>query len=183
MNETTQIVGAFLASAAGAAAFLKFFAEKSIETGLQKVLYRENLLTEAELQFRQRQLEEFYGPIYASLKLVARIYPLWLEGRLKEVNADIIALFKRHNDEIITILKTKAHLIDGAEYPPAFTRYMTSVSIWGMYCTRPAEPWFPPHVAAMEEIKWPNEFQDYIFSKTEELKRRLDVLLQKYQAR
>jgi hypothetical protein len=141
------------------------------------------LLTEAELAFRKRQLEEFYGPIYASLKLVARIYPLWLDGRFREVNTDIIALFKKQNEEVVTILKTKAHLIDGSEFPPAFTRYMTSVSIWGMYCTRPAEPWFPPHVASLDELKWPKEFEEDIFTKTEELKRRLDTLLQKYKAR
>ncbi len=183
MSEVLQVLGAFLASALGAVAFIKFFAEKAVETGLQKALHREKLLTETELEFRKRQLEEFYGPIYASLHLLARIYPLWLDGRFKEVNGDIIALFHKHNNQVVEILKTKAHLIDGAEFPPAFTRYMTSVTIWGMYCTRSDEPWIPPHVAELEDVRWPKEFEEHIYSKTEELKRKLDGLLRKYQAR
>jgi hypothetical protein len=134
----------------GGALVIKFSAEKIIETGLQKVLHREKLLAETELDFRQRQLEEFYVPIYASLKLSARIYPLWMEGRFKKVNREIIQMFKKENDEVIQILKTKAHLVDGAEFPPAFSLYMTAASIWGMYCSRPDEPWLPPEVAALE---------------------------------
>ena len=98
-----QMFGIFLASALGAGTFLKFSAEKIIETGLQKVLHQENLLTETDLTFRLRQMEEFYGPIYASLKLNSQIYPLWRDQYLQEVNRDIINLFKQHNDEIITI--------------------------------------------------------------------------------
>ncbi len=180
--DVTQLIGAFLASALGAGAFVKFFVEKSIEAGIQKALHREALLTEAELEFRKRQLEEFYGPMYASLKLSARIYPLWLAQNFKEVDKEIIALFKRQNEEIMTILRTKAHLMDGAGWPPEFTRFMTSATIWGMYCSREHEHWLPDHVKRIEEVKWPDEFQNHIFSKTEELKARLDTLLRKYRA-
>jgi hypothetical protein len=41
------------------------------------------LLTTADLEFRKRQVEEFYGPIYASLKLSSEIYPLWLNQSFK----------------------------------------------------------------------------------------------------
>lgn len=183
MSELLQAFLAFLGASVGAAAIMKFSAEKIIEAGIQKALHREKMLTEAELEYRKRQLEEFYGPIYASLKLSALIYPLWLEGRFKEVNLDIIHMFKKENDDVVQILKTKAHLIDGAEFPPAFTRYMTAVSLWGMYCTRPDQPWYPPEIGAMAELQWPDEFEDYIFKKTEELKHRLDTLLRKHQAR
>ena len=182
MFDVAQLIGAFLASALGVGAFLKFFAEKFIGAGIKKALHKETLLTETELEFRQRQLEEFYGPIYAWLKLSAGIQPLWLKGHFKEVNKDIIALFKRQNDEITMILKTKAHLIDGAEWPPEFTRFITSAAIWSMYCSREHEPWLPKHVECIEEIKWPDEFQKHIFAKTEELKARLDALLKKYKA-
>jgi len=177
-----QIVGVVVGSAAGARAFIKFFAEKSIEAGIQKALHKEKLLTTTELEFRKRQLEESYGPIYASLKLNSKIYPLWIAQKVKDVNMDVIALFKRQNDEIVTILKTKAHLIDGAKYPTEFTRFMTSATIWRMYCTRPEAPWLPQEVAGIPEVKWPQEFVDHICSKTEDLKERLDTLLQKYRA-
>lgn len=181
--DLVQILGVFLASALGAGAFLKFSAEKIIETGLQKALHKEQLLTEADLDYRKRQIEEFYGPIYACLKLNSQIYPLWERGKFQEINQAVIDLFKQNNDEITMILKTKAHLIDGAEYPQEFIRFMTSATIWGMYCTRSDQPYLPEHVAALKEVKWPVEFENHIFSKTEELKQTLDILLVKYRAK
>jgi len=181
--DLVQILGVFLASALGAGTFLKFSAEKIIETGLQKALHKEQLLTETDLEFRKRQIEEFYGPIYASLKLSSQIYPLWIEGKIKEVNHDVIDLFKQQNDEITTILKTKAHLMDGAEFPPEFTQFMTSATIWGMYCTRKDDPNLPDHVANIDFIKWPQKFESHIYSKTEELKQTLDNLLIQYRAK
>ncbi len=181
--DLVQILGVFLASALGAGTFLKFSAEKIIETGLQKALHKEKLLTEADLEFRRRQIEELYSPIYASLKLSSEIYPLWIQGTLKEVNQDTIALFKRQNDEITTILKTKAHLMDGKEFPPEFIKFMTSATIWGMYCTRQDHPYIPEHIASIEQIQWPKEFESHIYTKTEELKKTLDILLVKYRAK
>jgi len=92
-------------------------------------------------------------------------------------------LFKQHNDEITTILKTKAHLIDGGEYPPEFIQFMTLATIWGMYCNRPDQPYLPDHVADLTQVKWPIEFEKHIFVKTEELKKTLDLLLIKYRAK
>jgi hypothetical protein len=177
-----QIVGVIVGSAAGAGTILKLFAEKSIEAGIQKALHKEQLLTTTELEFRKRQIEEFYGPIYASLKLNSTIYPLWINQKFSDVNMEIIGLFKKQNDEIVTILKTKAHLIDGAKYPTEFTRFMTSAAIWGMYSSRPEKPWVPQEVANIPDVKWPHGFVEHIYSKTEELKQRLDTLLKKYRA-
>ncbi|MEI6426949.1 MAG: hypothetical protein WCO45_00980 [Pseudanabaena sp. ELA607] len=177
-----QLLGVFLASALGTGTLLRASAEKIIEAGIQKALHKEKMLAEADLNFRKRQLEEFYGPIYASLKLSSEIYPLWLAGNFHEVNHDIIDLFRQQNEEIITILKTKAHLMDGAEFPPEFIKFMTSATIWGMYCRRPDQPYLPEHLKSLEQVKWPQEFERHIFIKTEELKRTLDTLLQKHRA-
>jgi len=180
--DLAQIFGVFLASALGAGTFLKFSAEKVIETGLRKTLHRETLLTEADLKFRQQQLAEFYGPIYASLKLSSEIYSLWTAGKIAEVNQDVIDLLKHQNQEITAILKTKTHLIDGEDFPPEFVKFMTSATIWSMYCTRTDAPYVPRHVAALEQVKWPKEFEQHIFQKTESLKKDLDTLLVKYRA-
>jgi hypothetical protein len=182
MIDILQVLTTALASAFAAGGFVKFFAEKSIEAGIEKALHKEKLLTETELQYRKRQLEEFYGPIYAALKLSARIHPLWLAHHFQDVNKDVIALFKKQNDEITTILKTKAHLIDEGGWPPQFTRFMTSTAIWGVYCTREHEPWIPDRLRELKELQWPNEFQEHIFAKTEQLKSRLDALMAKYKA-
>ena len=181
--EIAQLLGFFLAGALGAGTFLKFSAEKIIETGLQKALQKEMLLAQADLDFRKQQVEEFYGPIYASLKLSSEIYPLWMNGTLKEVDRDIITLFKQQNDEITHILKTKAHLMDGAEFPPEFINFMTSATIWGMYCTRSEQHYLPEHLSQLDQVKWSVEFENHIFAKTEELKRKVDTLLVKYRAK
>lgn len=151
-----------------------------LAVGIERALHKEKLLAEKELEFRERQLEEFYGPIYASLKLSSMLYPLWLKGFFQEVNKDIIELFRKQNDDIVRILKTKMHLADGGECPPEFVHFMTSVTIWGMYCTRPNEPWLPPHVQQIEAVQWPKDFEHHIYTKTEELKQRLDTLLRQH---
>ncbi|MEO1593123.1 MAG: hypothetical protein AAFU71_17795 [Cyanobacteria bacterium J06632_22] len=178
--ELIQVLGVFLASALGAGTILRFSAEKMIEASVEKVLHQKTLLTEADLAYRQRQLEEFYGPIYASLKLSSQIHPLWMEGHLEAVNPDVIDLFHQQNTDIITILKTKAHLIDGRDFPPEFVHFMTSATVWGMFCARPEHPYMPDAVASLEAVKWPQAFEDHIYGKTEELKRTLDDLLIRY---
>ena len=180
--EWAQILGAIAASLLGTTTFLKFSAEKIIEASVEKVLHKEQMLTEADLEFRQRQLEEFYGPIYASLKLSSKIYPMWMDGNITEINRDIIDLFRQQNDEIVTILKTKAHLIEGDRIPPEFTEFMTSVTIWGMYCQREEKPFVPDDVAKLKSVQWPAEFETHIYEKTEHLKSQLDALLKKYRA-
>ena len=40
----------------------------------------------------------------------------------------------------------------------------------------------PEHVANLEAVNWPQEFEDYVYRKTEELKRELDTLRIKYRA-
>ncbi|MEM8641428.1 MAG: hypothetical protein AAGG51_21810 [Cyanobacteria bacterium P01_G01_bin.54] len=182
-----QIIAAFLASALGAGTILRFSAEKLIESRIEKVVQKEMLLTETDLNYRQRQLEEFYGPIYASLKLNDQIYNIWNtpENVLADVNQDVIDLFIQNNAAIIEILKTKAHLMDGATFPPEFVEYMTSTTLWGLYCQRPDQPWIPEAVKTKlaPQIAWPENFEKYIYEKTETLKQELDSLLIKYRAK
>jgi hypothetical protein len=52
-----------------------------------------------------------------------------------------------------------------------------------MYCSRADQPYLPEHIAGMQQVKWPQEFESHIFTKTEELKKTLDLLLVKYRAK
>jgi len=52
-----------------------------------------------------------------------------------------------------------------------------------MYCTRRDQPYLPEQVAHLEQVKWPQEFEQYIYTKTEDLKQNLDTLLAKYRAK
>ena len=131
---------------------------------------------ESELEYRKAQLAEFYGPIYANLKTSKELYDIWIEGKLQSINKEIIELFRGQNEEMLRIISTKAHLVDGDTIPDVFTHFMTSVTIWNFFTMRPDKPWIDPNVADLPQTKFPTEFRDYIFSKTQELKRRLDHL-------
>lgn len=134
----------------------------------------------AELEYRERQLEEFYGPIYSYLESNKVIYPLWLDGKLKEVNHEVIKMFKTQNDRINEIITNKSHLIDGDRIPEEFTAFATSSKIWNMYCIREDEPYLPEHVSNLPEAMWPEKFEENIHHKTIRLKSRLNELYDKY---
>jgi hypothetical protein len=134
----------------------------------------------SELEYRKAQLSQFYGPIYANLKTSHELYNIWMSGTLREINKEMIDLFREQNKEIIRIMKTQAHLVDGGTIPDVFTRFMTAATIWNFFTARPETPRVDPNVAALPQAKWPSEFPEYIFSKTEELKKRLDDLHKRY---
>lgn len=159
-----------------ASGILKIVFDKSLAAGLKAVHERSMLGAKAELDYRLQQLEEFYGPIYAYLKSSEVLYPLWMEGKLTEINSDIIQMFKAQNDHIQEILTNKCHLIDGDEMPEEFTAFTTSTYIWGAYCSRENEPYVPEHVAGLSQTAWPEAFQNHIYAKTHELKARLNQL-------
>jgi hypothetical protein len=151
-------------------------ATKQIEAKISRATW----VGQSELEYRKEQLEEFYGPIYARLKLSGELYRLWMDHKLQGVNEGIIDTFHRQNEEIKNIIFTKAHLIDGAQIPEVFTRFMTSTTIWNWYTARPDQPWLDQDVASLQESKWPKDFETYIFSATEELKTKLNKLYQKH---
>jgi hypothetical protein len=41
---------------------------------------------ESELQYRQAELVEFYGPIYTRLKVTEELYVMFMRQELKEIN-------------------------------------------------------------------------------------------------
>jgi hypothetical protein len=135
---------------------------------------------ESELEYRKAQLSQFYGPIYANLKISKELYDIWVSGTVREINKEMIGLFREHNNEMIRIMTTQAHLVDGDTIPDVFTRFMTAVTIWNFFTARPDKPWVDPNVAALPQAKWPSEFPEHIFSKTQELKKRLNELHQRY---
>lgn len=60
-------------------------------------------------EFRKMQLAEFYGPIYAYSKLNTEGYNIWRSAKLQDINKEIIARFRKNNEEVIRILATKLH--------------------------------------------------------------------------
>lgn len=172
---SSAILGGLMASGV-----LKLVLDKSLSASLSKILKENEIGGKAELSYRERQLEELYGPIYSYLESNKVIYPLWLDGKLKEVNYEIIKTFKAQNDRINEIITNKAHLIDGDVMPEEFTAFITSSQIWNLYCIRENEPYLPEHVANLPEAAWPQRFEIHINKKTIDLKKRLSELYEKY---
>jgi hypothetical protein len=145
---------------------------ESIKTGLSRGLW----LSQSEFEYRKQQLAEFYGPIYASLKLHEEFYDLWLDGRFQEINAAIVKRFQTNNEEMVKILATKAHLIDGPVMPEVFTRFTSNTILWNLYTSRPNAPYYPEHIKKLPIADFPDDFRTYIYGKTEEIKRIIDTL-------
>ena len=136
-------------------------------------------VAQSDLEFCKQQLSEFYGPLYAYTKLNAEIYDIWMDHKLEDINVELIALFRKQNEEAVQILSTKLHLVEGDKTPPEFARFMSSVTLWNLYTARPNHE-VPDHVVALPQAKYPVEFDHYIFETTERLKNKLDSLHRKY---
>ena len=139
---------------------------------------KRELLARSQIEFRERQLAEFYGPIYAYLKRGRPIYDLWQMGKLKEIEKTLRDLFIDANDEIVRIILTKAHLIRGPIIPPSFTQYLTHVAVWHAYAmTHGGVPFTPTE---FPEAFYPSSFEQEIFETTQALKRELNEPYRQY---
>ena len=79
---------------------------------------------------------------------------------------------------MLSIIRTKAHLIDEGVFPKELARFMTLVTIWNLYTSQ--QDGLPQEVAQLPDARFPREFQKYIYAKTEELKAELESLYKKY---
>lgn len=131
-----------------------------------------------ELTYRQQQLAELYGPLYAMLKTQERLYPLWLKGELSEKNLEIKMLFKRQNEIARELLLAKAHLIEGSTMPPSFIAVSTSTIIFDLYAAATNDGQIPQHLK--EPAAFPLEFQQHVYDVAEKLKKRLDEMHYRY---
>ncbi len=102
-----------------------------------------------------------------------------MKGRLKAIEADTRELFTAANDEIVRIILTNSHLIQGNEIPKSFTHFLTHVAIWHAYLKTPHKG-VPFKQDEFPEAYYPDGFEHEIFAITETLKRDLDELHQKY---
>lgn len=137
------------------------------------------LTVKSQIDFRERQLGEFYGPIYALLQRGKPVYRLWNEGRLSEIDEEISELFFEANNTVVNIILQKSHLISGAEIPRSYTLFLTHVAVWHGY-TKTEHEGVPISREEFPEAYYPVEFEENIFAATERLKKELFDLHSKY---
>jgi hypothetical protein len=146
-------------------------AVKQIEADISLKRY----IGETEIQYREKQLAEFYGPIYGATKLTGKIWRLYMEGKLSSIAPEVNQLFQEQNIEIAKVLKNKFYLVEGAEIPQSFQAFLTSVTLYNIG-TAKGGGFSPKDIAELPEAKFPDEFFSYIENTTTKLKAELDSL-------
>lgn len=134
----------------------------------------------SELAFRERQLSEFYGPVYAIVKSEKEIFDLWSERKMDEVNFQVKQFFHQHNVMVRDLIVNKADLIDGATMPDCFVRFFTDTIIFDLYAVPTNEGAVPNHLKEDQRVRYPFDFDEHIITTTERLKSRIAALHKKY---
>jgi len=158
----------------------KLLLQKSLEQKLKVEADKINLVRHHDLEYRKAQIQYLYGPLYGILKTNRKVYDLWMAGELNEINLKVKQLFKENNEKANKIIVDNAHLIDESPMPDGFIRYTTSSKIWSMYCSDSEEGSLPNSLAEHPDVKWCQEFEDYIFEKYERLSKELNGLYARY---
>jgi hypothetical protein len=148
---------------------------KELVARVELAMSQAKVIEETELAYRERQLAEFYGPIYGAVKSTGRLWKLWAGGRLDPIGREVLEYFRRQNELIVEILKTKFYLVEGDQIPESFSSYLTSVMIFNIG-PRVGNGYTPQVVADLPEAAFPEEFFTYIITTTEQLKRNLAQL-------
>ena len=154
--------------------------ESSFKHDLSLESTRHELALRSQIDFRERQLSECYGPIYALLKRIRPIDNLRQEGKLRDIDAEAIKVIRESNDRIADIILNKSHLIRGDKIPESYTRYLLHVAVWHAFLNTPHRGFPDPKKVDVSEAYYVKDFEEEVFQTTESLKRELFELYQHY---
>jgi hypothetical protein len=137
------------------------------------------LTSKSQIDFKERQLSEFYGPIFSRLKRGRALVGFWREGKLKDIDRQFWELARKTNMEIEEIILTKSHLIEGDEIPKSFIQFLIHVPIWHafMETTHGTVPFSPQE---FPEAYYASEFEEEVYSTTRQLKADLQALYHRF---
>jgi hypothetical protein len=135
---------------------------------------KKQVLWQSELEYREHQLSELYGPAYAYVKSQKELYDLWMARKMDEKNSDIKTLFSQQNQILRDLIISKAHLIEGPTMPDSFVRLFTSTLIFVFYAAPNNDGSVPDKLKGAAE--YPTEFDKHVIKTTELLKKRIDAL-------
>jgi hypothetical protein len=135
------------------------------------------LTLKSQIEFKERQLSEFYGPIYARLKRGRTIVRLWKDGKLYPIDKQFWELARKTNQEIEDIILTKSHLIDGSEIPKSYIQFLTHVPLWHSFLD--ATGTVPP-IDEFPEMYYAEDFENSVYETTERLKKELQSLYERF---
>jgi hypothetical protein len=164
---------------------LKGGIQENVQRNLESLKYelgldatQRQITLQSQIQFRERQLSEFYGPIYALLKRIRPIDDLWTEGKVKGIDDAIRGVIRDSNNRVVEIILNKSHLIHGHVIPESYPHFLTHVAVWHAFWDSPDTDWST--YAGLPEAHYDLKFEQEIFQTTEKLKQELDDLYQQY---
>ena len=161
---------------------LLLFAAFILNWSIERIRFRHGLTAERQklalanrIAFKERQLSEFYGPIYGSLKQIRPIDDLWNTGRLKgEIEKSIVKRIRAANDRIVQVLLDKSHLLEGSTMPDSYVRFLAHVAVWHSFWEAQESEWLD--WAELAEAHYDRDFEIDIFQTTERLRSELTEL-------
>ncbi len=159
----------------------KTMLEKAIQTKLEMESDKISLVRHRDLDHKVSQVHELYGPLYGLLKTNRKIYDLWMAGELGEINLKVKQLFKANNEMANKLIIEHAHLVEESPMPESFIRYATSSQVWSMYCADTEDGALPERLSNHPDVRWCQEFEDYIFTSYERLSKELADLYALYE--
>lgn len=152
---------------------------------------RRNHQLQSQLKFIERQIEEFYGPLAASLyegrrtfrdllECLGRDYVFLDDEELPEEELRIWlywaeAEFLPRNEYIKNLIKAKAHLIEGAIFPDTFVIFLDHCNSWAVRHKRWKDQ--QEKYNWRSTVEWPEEFERQTIATFQSLKRRHSDLL------
>jgi hypothetical protein len=139
---------------------------------------RTQITRQSEIQYRERQLSEFYGPVYALLKQIRPLDDLWSAGKLSGTDQAVIQHIRRANDRVVEILLTKSYLMEGDVIPQSFNQFLTHAALWHAYMDAPDADW--ESWRTLQEAHYDRAFETTVYASTEDLKRQLSELYEQY---
>ncbi|WP_413458452.1 hypothetical protein [Herbaspirillum huttiense] len=146
---------------------------------------------EAQQKYLERQIEELYGPLASALFEGRRTYLDLLDTLGRETvfigeellsESDLAtwlfwaeADFLPRNEFIKTLLKTKAHLIEGSTFPESHIEFLDHCNSWAINHRRWKEEKVP--YSWHSKINWPDDFERDVLLTAQSLKNRQAELL------
>jgi hypothetical protein len=154
---------------------------EGVRQGLTLNTATHQLLRQSQIAHKERQLSEFYLPIYAQLRRGRRIVRLGEEGKLGDVDKPFWELAITTNSNIEKIILDKSHLIEGTDFPESFNGLLIHVQLLKWYRDNPGVS--RPNKDEVPEAWYSEDFEEDVFKTVEKLRRELNALYDEYGVR
>ncbi|WP_374685687.1 hypothetical protein [Promineifilum sp.] len=135
---------------------------------------QDEIKTRKRIEYLERQLTEFYGPISALLSINKGILKITYDPDTGVYAKDVPPEFLRELKEtvmipntiaIVEIIKENFHLIDSSIVPSHMVNFVVHAQVWPIYSKHGIE-----RKKYLDRFRFPQEFAEYITATTNTLK-------------